>query len=528
MRPPTADRRAFLHLGLGGAAWPLALPARPVVPPPEAGTPGVFEVTRFGAVGDGKTLSTEGLQRALDACGAAGGGTVLVPPGCYLTGALFLRSHVHLHLPAGATLAGSPRFQDYPPVDGREEGMERKVYASLLTGHDLEGVAVTGAGRLDGRGEPWWKADEVNRKLRLGRGLSRGSEEPADAPLRWPRPRMINLVRCREVLVEGVTLVDGPGVNIHLLYCEGVLIDRITVFQHREVRSSEAVIVDSTRRVVITACRLSAGADSIGIKSGFNEEGRRIGRPSEDILVTGCQLSRTSSGVVIGSETSGGVRNVAVTDCVIHDCLSGMRIRSPRGRGGVVEKVRMSNVVIDAAEEMGVKISHFFDSLRSEGRYVKPGPGRQNLELARSRKVPIDDGTPTFRDFVFSGLTLARMPQVALVEGLPERFIRGVAFEDITATAVRAGISCTMAAEVSIGNLSFDGLESPAVDGRELERLEIHRLRCARPPADAPLVWLENVAGAFIHGCEAAGPGWLEQQQCRDIALAGNDGPRRK
>jgi hypothetical protein len=498
--------------------------------PPAArasGPAAVFEVTRFGAVGDGRTICTAGLQRAIDACGAAGGGMVLVPAGSYLTGALFLRSHVHLALAAGATLAGNGRFEDFPPVKGREEGLERMVHASLLTGVDLEDVAITGPGMIDGRGAPWWKADETVRNMRLAANLPREAPDPPGMPLKFPRPRMINLIRCRQALIEGITLVDGPGVNVHLVYCEDVVIDRMICFQNQPVRSSESIIVDSTRRVSITRCRLTAGSDCIGIKSGYNEEGRRIGRPSEDIVISGCQFYKTSSGVVIGSETSGGVRNVVVSDCVIHHCLSGMRIRAPRGRGAVVEKVRVSNLVINGADEMAIKISHFFDSIRSEGRFVRSGPARGNLEIARSRKAPVDEGTPTFRDFTFSGLTLSGMRDVALVEGLPERYIQGLVFEDITASQVPAGIACTMASDVTISNFFLEAVDSPAVDAREVERLEVHRLRCPRPPTEAPLVWLENVSRAYLHGC-APGPSpaeWLQQEQSRQVTLAANHLP---
>jgi glycosyl hydrolase family 28 len=489
-----------------------------------AEVPRVLEVTSFGAVPDGRTLCTAGLQRAVDACAAAGGGTVVVPAGRYLTGAVFLRSHVHLHLSAGATLAASGRTEDFPPIKGREEGVERQVHASLLTGLDLEDVSITGRGLLDGQGEPWWKADEAVRKMQLERKLPREAEYPAGAPLRWPRPRMINLVRCRDVLIDGLTVMDGPGVNVHLLYCQEVMVSRLTIFQNKPVRSSEAIIVDSSRGVTISDCRLSSGADGIGIKSGYNEDGRRVGLPSENVLITNCHLVRVSSGVVIGSETAGGIRNVVVSHCVIRNCFSGVRIRSPRGRGGVVEKIRVSDVLIDGTEDVAIKLSNFFDSLRSEGRFVRPDPARQNLELARSRKAPVDEGTPTFRDFSFSGLTLGMVKEVALVEGLPERYMERVTFEDLVAPHARSGIACTLATAVRISNFETGALETPAVDAREIEHLEIHRLRCARPPADAPLVFLEEVGRAFIHGCYAgkSTARWVEHERCRQVHLDAN------
>jgi polygalacturonase len=499
--------------------------APPARRPAVAEVPRVLEATSFGAVPDGRTVCTQGLQRAIDACAAAGGGTVVVPPGRYVTGALFLRSHVHLHLASGATLAGSGRFEDFPAIKGREEGVERLVHSSLITGVDVEDVAVTGRGRLDGQGQPWWKADAVVRKLQLERKLPRGAAYPPDAPLKWPRPRMINLVRCRDVLLEGLTLVDGPGVNVHLVYCQDVAVSRLTTFQNSDVRSSEAIIVDSTRGVTISDCRLSAGADGIGIKSGYNEDGRRIGIPSENVLITNCHLYKVSTAVVIGSETAGGVRNVVVSHCVFRDCFSAVRIRSPRGRGGVVERIRVSDVVIDGTEDVAIKLSNYFDSLRSEGRVWQSGPARQNMELARSRKAPVDEGTPLFRDFTFSGLTFGRVKEVALVEGLPERPMERVVFEDLVAPNARSGIACNLVADLRIANFHTVALDTPAVDAREVEHVEVHRLRCPRPPADTPLVFLEEVGRAFVHGCYAGKSTrsrWLEQERCREVTVEAN------
>jgi hypothetical protein len=496
------------------------------------GPAGLFDVTRFGATGDGTTLCTAALQRAIDACSERGGGTVLVPAGRYLTGSLSLRSHVHLHLMGGATLLGSTRFEDYPPTKSRDEGIERTVYAALLMGHDLTDVAITGPGTIDHQGEVWWKADTITRQLRIDAKLPREAEHPASAPLKWPRPRVINLVRCKRVDIAGLTLVDGACWNIHLVYCENVIVEGITVFQSHDARGTDGVVVDSCKHVRIANCSIWSGSDCIALKSGYNEDGRRVGLPCEDVVITNCHMSHSSaSGLAIGSETTGSVRDILVSNCVMHDCLSGIYIRSPRGRGGVVERVRVSNLVFDGVREMGLKLSHFFDSVRMEGRYaINPhAAGRSNLETARSRRAPIDEGTPLFRDFEFSGLMLGRVRDVALLEGLPERFIRGVSFTDIMAREAKAGIYCSMVSEVSISNFTVGSMETPAVDARDVEHLEVHRLRCPTPTPTAPAVWLENVADAFIHGCFIGngGPGfeWLRQQQSRAVTLADNSVP---
>jgi polygalacturonase len=514
---------------MGGAAFPAFAMAGNVRPPRQP-PPHVFDVTQFGAVGDGKTASSEALQRAIDACGAAGGGCVLVPAGTYVTGALTLRSRVELHLTAGATLAASTRTEDFPPIQGRDEGVERKIHSSLINGLDLQGVAITGQGTLDGRGEPWWNLHRITRNMRVENNMPRDAENPDGAPLKWPRPRVVNLLRCRDVLIEGVTVVDTPFYGIHVVYCENVVVDRVTTTQKTDSNTT-GLAIDSCKRVRVANSLFSHGGDGIGIKSGYNEDGRRVNIPSEDIVVTNCQFDHFgTTAIAIGSETAAGIRNVVISDCVLQDGTMAIQIRAPRGRGGVVEQIRFHNLVIDRIKAVALKVTHFFDSIRQDPTLA--GPVRRNLEMARSRKAPIDIGTPTFRDFVFSGLSVGQTNQFVVVEGLPERFIRSVSLQDISVAEASSGISLSMVGEVSVSNFSVGKLQSPAVDAREVERLEIHRLRWSRPYAEAPAVWLENVAGAFIHDCDVADAGpryeWLRKEQSHAVALEANNVPVRK
>jgi hypothetical protein len=491
---------------------------------PSSPTAGTVEVTQYGARGDGRTACTEAVQRAIEACAAGGGGTVIFPPGRYISGAIKLRSNVHLHFSPGSTLVASTRQDDFPPVKGRDEGVERTIHSSLINGADLENVAITGQGVLDGQGAPWLQAHQVTQKMRVEKNVPRDAEYPAGAPLRWPRPRIVNFIRCRNVLVEGVTLVDTPLYGIHLVYCENVVVDRVTTIQ-KTSDSTTSIVIDSSKRVRVTNCLIGHGGDGIGIKSGYNEDGRRVAIPAEDILISNCQLEGFgTTGLAIGSETAAGIRNVVISDCVFRDGANAIQIRAPRGRGGVVEQIRFANLVIDRIEHTAIKVTHFFDSIRKNPTIS--GPARRNLEVARSRRAPVDIGTPTFRDFVFSGLMVGRAEQLIIVEGLPERFVRGVVLEDIVVGEARGGISCGLAGDICISNFSPGKLQSPAIDAREVERLEVHRLKWTRPFPEAPALWLENVAGAFIHGCNVAEPApgyqWFRQEQSRDVVLHEN------
>ena len=483
-------------------------------------------MTRFGAVGDGKTLSTAGLQRAIDACGAAGGGMVLVPPGRYLTGALFLRSNLHLHVAAGATLLATQRFADFPAIAGRWEGIERKTHSSVLTGIDLENVAITGQGVLDGQGPPWWEAYANTRRMRLERGLPREAEDPPDSPLKFPRPRLINLIRCQGVLISGLGMREGPSWNVHLVYCQDVNVDSLNM-SGVQAQDCCGVIVDSSKQVRISNCSIASGADCIGIKSGYNEDGRRVGLPSEDIIVTNCNLSQSyASGVAIGSETAGGIKNVAISNCVINSCNTGVNIRSTRGRGGVVERIQVSNVVMDRIEGNAFDLRQFFDSVfQNIANLGEPAP-RHTVETDRSVRAPVGPGTPTFRDIDFSGLTLGQVKDVGRIEGLPERFISGVTVHDVAAAQTKGGISISRGRDIGISRVRFGVLDRPAIAAIDVQRLDLDRLRCADPPARVPSVVLENVADAYIHGCNVApGPGGfleLRGHGNRDIVQEGN------
>jgi polygalacturonase len=467
---------------------------------------GTFDVLRFGAARSTKGPSTRAIQAAIEACAAAGGGTVLFPPGQYLAGALFLRSRVRLYISVGATLVASQRFDDYPAMDSRWEGIERRTHASLINGVGLEDIVITGGGSIDGQGAPWWAAQNRVMETRVAHKLPREAENPADAPLRWPRPRLIHLLRCRRAEISGLALRDSPSANLHLVYSEDVLVSGLTV-TGLEANGLEAVIIDSSRRVRITGCLLAAG-DSVSIKSGYNEDGRRVNLAAEDIVVDACTMTAAgASALAIGSETAGGIRNVSFANCVVTQARHGVYLRSPRGRGGVVERIRVENVVIDRVTERAIRASHFYDSVRGDGAYVKLADPRGNREMDRSMRQPVDEGTPTFRDLEFTRLSLGAMKGVAIFDGLPERYISNVRLGEVNAPQVAFGVSCARMVGVSIDALSVGQLQHPAIEALLVDDLEIHRLRCWRPPVTGPVVRLVSVRRAFVHGCDVGTAG---------------------
>jgi polygalacturonase len=517
-RTPVAAGRRALVGGLAAGAGLVLLPGR-------SRAAAAFDVKRFGAAGDGKTPATRAIQKAIDACAAAGGGTVHVPAGRFLCGALFLRSNLHLELAPGAVLAASQRFHDFPAIDGRWEGIERKTHASLINGTNLENVSLTGGGLLDGQGWPWWTAHDETKKLRLERGLPREAENPPGSPLQWPRPRLVNLLRCQNVAIRGISTREAPSYNLHLVYCQDVVVDGVTLLG-LETQNSDGVVIDSCKRVRVSNCSIGSGGEAIAIKSGYNEDGRRVGLASEDILVSNCNLQFSHGAcVAVGSETAAGVRNVLVSNCTASQARYGVHIRSPRGRGGVVEGIRVSNMTFDKIRESGVMISHFFDSVRMDGLFGEGQSAPGNPETDRNVAPPVGEGTPRFRDFDFTGLTMNDVGDVAVIEGLPERFIAGVKLRDVRVTAAGGGIICRRAANIVLADVTMNAIVHPAVAARDVQGMEIHRLRAARGRAAPPLVELEHVEGALIHGCAARDSEDLVKlrgSRNRRISLEGN------
>src|SRR6266446_4436438 len=297
-----------------------------------------YDVRTYGATGNGKTSDTTAIQKAVEACAAGGGGKVIFPAGRFLSGPIFLKSRVQVEVESGAVIEGSTNFDDYPAINGRWEGIERKVYASLFTGKNLEQVSITGRGCLQGRGENWWEAHRKTFELRKQQGLTeREPEHPKDAPLRWPRPRLINLYHCTNVLIRDLTLFNSPSWNVHPVYCENVTLDNLTIMAPADSVNTDAVDPDSCRNVRISNCHFDVGDDCIVIKSGYNADGRRVGIPCENILVSNCTFAHGHGGVVNGSEMSGSVRNVSVVNCTFDGTQRGLRVKTSLGRGGVIE-----------------------------------------------------------------------------------------------------------------------------------------------------------------------------------------------
>jgi len=406
-----------------------------------------------------------------------------VPPGTYLTGPIFLKSNMNFEVQAGATLLGSTRFEDYPSIQGRWEGIDRTVFASLLTGDNLENVAITGNGTLDGAGSVWWDAHHKTQELRRQHGIEgRAPENPPDAPLRWPRPRMINLYRSKNILISDIRIQNSPSWNVHPVLCEDVCIDGLSIVNPENSPNTDGIDPDSCRNVRIANCYISTGDDCVIVKSGYAYDPTH--RPSENIVVTNCVFGTGHCGVGIGSETAGGVRNVTASNCVCDGTRRGLVFKTARGRGNAVENIRANNFVMRNIVEDAIVLGMFYER----------GP--------RSA-MPVNSATPTFRNFRISDITVAGAKSAGLIEGLPEMPIDGLCLSNISADA-KQGVSCTNANNVICDNLIVNSDSGPALALTGLRDFELCRVGTRKPRRQEPVIALREVEGGWVHSCYAA------------------------
>jgi unsaturated rhamnogalacturonyl hydrolase len=399
-----------------------------------------FPITRFGAQADEKTDCSAAIREAVAACVKAGGGRVIVPEGEFLTGPVHLKSNVELHLERGSTLKFLTDPKAYlPAVYTRFEGMECYNLSPLIYAFEQENIAVTGDGVLDGQAsaENWWgwkkQTEPGARDQRTGRQrLARMVEENVPVNERrfgeedHLRPSFVEMYRCRNVLIEGVRIRRSPMWELHPVLSTNVIVRGVDILSHGP--NNDGCDPESCRGVLIENCVFDTGDDCIAIKSGRNNDGRRVGVPSEDIVVRHCTMRDGHGGVVIGSEISGGCRNVFVEDCRMDSphLERMLRLKSNAVRGGVIENVFARNITVGQVASAALQI----DFLYEEGA---AGPYR-----------------PVARNVVVENVTVAHTPRVLDIAGFPGAEISGVRIYNSTFAGLQKPDAISSAADVKL------------------------------------------------------------------------------
>ncbi len=414
-----------------------------------------FNITDYGAKAGGRKLNTESIDKAIKACSSKGGGVVFVPEGTWLTGPVQLQSNVNLYLDHKAILLFTSDFSQYRLIKTNWEGVPAVRNEPPLSGKNLVNVAITGHGIIDGNGDAWrqMKKEKVpeavwNTQVAGGGVLSDDKKTwyPSEGALQgsktkdpgvildgktledfrpikdFLRPNLFVLSNCKKILIKGVTFQNSPAWTTHFLVCEDLTLDGIAIKNPWYAQNGDGTDIESCKNVMVENCTFAAGDDGICIKSGKDEEGRRRGLPTENLVVHNCIVYRAHGGFVIGSEMSGGARNIFVSDCSFIGTDIGLRFKTKRGRGGLVENIFVRNISMKHIVKQAVLFDMYYEA-------KDPSTITDDGTRKKKEEVPVTEGTPRFRNFYISNITCDGAERAIMVRGLPEMNIENIYLE---------------------------------------------------------------------------------------------------
>lgn len=474
------DRYNYLYKDL-----PFEMPMldRPVFPANN------ISIADFGGVPDGATLNTAAFAKAIDALSKKGGGTLTVPSGIWYTGPIVFQSNINLHLEKGALILFSSDFDLYPLVHTVFEGLDTRRCQSPISGRNLKNIAITGEGSINGSGDAWrpLKKSKVTdshwqRVVKSGgvvkdgnywfptKGSLKGndmsdmnvpkgdlSDEEWNSVKDFLRPVMVSFIECENVLLEGVLFENSPSWNIHPLMCKNVIVDNVFVRNPGYSQNGDGLDLESCTNSIIINSTFDVGDDAICIKSGKDEDGRRRGLPTENVIIDNCKVFQGHGGFVVGSEMSGGVRNISVSNCQFLGTDVGLRFKSRRGRGGVVENIYVNNInMFDIATE-----SFLFD-LYYGGKSASEALEDGDETPAENVAYSVDETTPVFRNIYVKNLTSRNARRAMYFNGLPEMNITNINLENTTITATYGG-ELSESDGITFKNVKIIAKEGPAL-----------------------------------------------------------------
>lgn len=401
-------------------------------------------IADFGGVDDGVTLNTEAFAKAIAHLDSKGGGRLVVPEGIWYTGPIEFADNLELHLQRGALILFSENLSDYPVLKSDWEGLSTYRAMSPLTARGKKNIAITGEGTINGNGQCWrpvkkmkmtenqwknllrtgcvnakgdvWYPNEQIRYVaehqEMMAGVHRGDSAATAAAHDFLRPVLVSFIGCKGVLLQGVTFENSPAWNVHPLMCENVIVDNVNIRNPWYAQNGDGIDIESCTNVLLVNSSFDVGDDAICMKSGKDKDGRDRGVPSSNVLIDGCTVYHGHGGFVIGSEMSGGCRDIVARNCVFIGTDVGLRFKSTRGRGGVVENIYVDNIKMTDIPGDALIFDLYYG--------IKPG----------APVPPVTEETPAFRNIFIKDVVCRKAGRAALFNGLPEMPMKNVVLED--------------------------------------------------------------------------------------------------
>ncbi|MDP3915184.1 MAG: glycoside hydrolase family 28 protein [Bacteroidota bacterium] len=453
---------------------------------PTAKTP-VFKkdtvnIVKFGAISDGISLNTNSINNAVAECSKNGGGVVLVPQGLWLTGPVVLQNNVNLHIAKKALLLFTGDFEQYKLLEGSYEGKPSFRNQSPISGTNLENIAITGQGIIDGNGDFWRSVNkgqltesEWKKKITSGGIVSEDGSRwfPSEKYMKghltpnaaqvvpgktakdyeeikdFLRPNLLVLTQCKRVLLEGVTFQNSPAWCLHPLMCEDLTLMNVNVKNPEYAQNGDGIDVESCKNVLIDGCTFDVGDDAICIKSGKDKFGRERGIPSENMVIRNNMVYKGHGAFVVGSEMSGGARNIFVSDCTFMGTDKGIRFKTARGRGGIVENIFIKNILMKDIQSEAIYFDMYY--------FTKPPvPGEKVV-------VPeVSEETPQFQKIQISNVVCNGADKGIFIRGLPEMAVKNISITNSVISA-RIGVELIEAENITLKNIRLVTKETKPV-----------------------------------------------------------------
>lgn len=425
----------------------------------------IINIVDYGAVGDGQTDVSKCFDQAIAAAAKVGGGIIYVPAGTYRTTSIRLESNMTLDISPGAILSFVTNQDQYPVVSSRWEGWSQEVYQSCIYAENAENITVCGGGTLEGNGADWWDLFQNNREQ-----------------LKYPRPKLISFEKCNRITIKDIQLLNSPSWTVNPILCHNITVDNISIVNPADSPNTDGIDPESCSNVRISNCNIDVGDDCIAIKAGTEDANEKVA--CENITITNCTMIHGHGGVVIGSEMSGDVRNVTISNCIFKQTDRGIRLKTRRGRGGTVEDIRINNIIMDDVICPFILNLYYFCGPRGKEKYVWD-----------KKPYPITEETPTFRRIHFNNITARNVQGAAgFIYGLAENYITDVSFDNIDISMAEGAEPGQVAMMTGLEYMNNRGFYIGNGEDILFNRVSVEN-------HEGPMIYTENSRNIMVDNC---------------------------